>query len=124
MKIHLLRLSIIVFVGISLLMIPALSVHSEGLPQTLLRNAGYHRTQAATYRQEAAQLSKAIDRYELLARIYSYGSEWSPGTMNPQGRRFMVVRTKRVIQYFTQEKQEKERLAADHDALAQSLPEN
>jgi hypothetical protein len=123
MKTYMFRLSIIVFVGVSLLMIPALPVHGEG-PPTLLRNAGFHRTQAVTYRQEATQLSKAIDRYELLARIYTYGSERSSGTMNPQGRRLMVVRTKRVIRYFTQEKQEKERLAADHDALAQSLPEN
>ncbi len=124
MKTHISRLSITVFVSVSLFVIPAIPVHGEGPSQTLLMNASYHRTQATTYRQEAAQLNKAINRYELMTRIYTSGSERSSGTMNPQGRRLMVVRTKRVIQYFAQEKQEKERLAADHDALAQSLPEN
>jgi len=124
MKTPFLCLSIIVVIGVALLVIPALSVHGEELPQTLLRNSGYHRTQAATYRQEASQLDKAIEHYKIMARIYTYGSERPSGTMNPQGRRLMVVRTKRVIQYFTQERQEKERLAADHDAFAQSLPGN
>ena len=124
MHTHIFRLSITVFVSVSLLVIPAIPVHSDGLPQTLLMNASYHRTQATTYRQEAAQLDKAIKRYELMAQIYRTGSERASGTVNPQGRRLMVMRTKRVIQYFMQEKQEKERLAADYDALAQSLPEN
>lgn len=124
MSTHIFRLSIIVFVGVSLFVIPAMPVHGDGPPQTLLMNASYHRAQATTYRQKAAQLDKAIQRYELMAQIYKTGSERSSGTVNPQGRRLMVVRTKRVIQSFAQEKQEKERLAANHDALAQSLPEN
>ena len=124
MKTHISHLSIIVVVGVSLLLMGVTTVHGEELPRTLLLNAGYHRAQAATYHQEATQLGKAIERYEIMARIYTYGSERPSGTPNPQGRRLMVVRTKWVIQYFTQEKQEKERLAADHNALAQSLPEN
>ena len=36
----------------------------------------------------------------------------------------MVQRTKRVIHYFTQKKQATEQRAADHEALAQALPES
>jgi len=124
MHTHIFRLSIIVFVGVSLFVIPAMPVYGEGPSRTLLMNASYHRTQAVTYRQKAIQLGQAIQRYELMVRVYQHGSERSVGTVNPQGRRVMVERTKRVIVYFTQKKQETEQRAADHEVLAQSLPES
>lgn len=87
-----------------------------------LRQAGYHRARAVEYRQEAAQLGAAIQRYEIMARIYQNGSDRSSGVANPQGRRIMVERTRRVIHYFVQKKQETEQRASDHEALAQALP--
>lgn len=116
--------SMIVLVAVSLLVMLTIPVHGEDSSRTLLMNASYHRTQAATYRQQVVQLDQAIQRYEIMARVYQYGSERSVGTMNPQGRRVMVARTKRVIGYFQQKKEETEQRAADHEALAQSLPES
>jgi len=124
MHTHIFRLSMIVLVGVSLLVMLAIPAYGEGPSRTLLMNASYHRTQAATYRQQAVQLSQAIQRYEIMARVYQHGSERSVGTVNPQGRRVMVGRTNRVIVYFTQKKQETEQRAADHEVLAQSLPES
>jgi hypothetical protein len=125
MKTWIIELSMIVLVGVSLLVMLAFPMYGEGPPRTLLMKASYHRTQAATYhRQEAVQLGQAIQRYEIMARVYQNGSERSVGTVNPQGRRVMVERTKRVIAYFLQKKQEIEQRAADHEALAQSLPES
>jgi len=117
-------LSIIALGSVSLFVMSATPVYGEGPSRTLLMNASYHRTQAATYRQEAVQLGHAIQRYEIMAHVYQHGSERSNGTVNPQGRRVMVERTKRVIAYFLQKKQEIEQRAADHEALAQSLPES
>lgn len=124
MKTFMFSLSIIALVGVSLFAMSATPVYGEGPSRTLLMSASYHRTQAATYRQEAVQLGQAIHRYEIMARIYRNGSERSVGTVNPQGRRLMVERTKRVLVYFTQKKHESEQRAADHEALAQSLPES
>jgi hypothetical protein len=124
MKTWRIHLSMIVLVGVSFLAILAIPAYSEGPSRTLLMKASYHRTQAATYRQQAGQLGHAIQRYEIMARLYRNGSKRSVGTVNPQGRRVMVERTKRVIAYFLQKKQETEQRAADHEALAQSLPES
>ena len=111
----------VVAVGFSVVVSPPVTAASDEHPSG--RDANYYRTQAAEYRQEAVQLGTAIQRYEIMARVYQNGSDRSSGTMNPQGRRLMVQRTKRVIQYFTQKKQETDQRAADHAALAQGLPE-
>jgi hypothetical protein len=107
----------------SLLLLYPTPAQSEEQAQNALRNPGYHRAQAAEYQQEAARLSTAIQRYEIMARVYQNGSDRSSGVANPQGRRLMVERTKRVIHYFTQKKHETEQRASDHEALAQALPE-
>jgi hypothetical protein len=97
--------------------------NGQELEQNLLGDAGYHRAQAMKYRQEAARVDQAIQWYELIARVYQNGSDRSSGTMNPQGRRLMVQRTRRVIHYFAQQKHEHEQRAANHEALAQALPD-
>lgn len=117
------RASTFVFIALCLLLSPLTPTNGQGLDPNLLSDAGYHRAQAMKYRQEAARLDRAIQRYELMGRIYQNGSEHSSGTMNPQGRRLMVQRTKRVIHYFAQQRHEREQRAADHEALAQALPD-
>lgn len=92
----------IVLVAVSLLVMLSIPAYGEEPSRELLMNASYHRAQAATYRQQAAQFDQAIHRYEIMARVYPYGSERSVGTVNPQGRRAMVERTKRAITYFQQ----------------------
>ena len=116
--------SMIVLVAVSLLVMLSIPAYGEEPSRELLMNASYHRAQAATYRQQAAQFDQAIHRYEIMARVYQYGSERSVGTVNPQGRRAMVERTKRVITYFQQKKHATEQHAANREALAQSLPES
>jgi hypothetical protein len=115
--------STIVFVALCLLLPHTTPTNGQELERNLLRDAGYHRAQAMKDRQEAARLDHAIQRYELMARIYQDGSDRSSGTVNPQGRRLMVQRTKRVIHYFAQQKHEHEQRAANHEALAQALPD-
>lgn len=112
---------VVVAVGFSVLASPPVTAANDENPYG--RDASYYRTQAAEYRQEAAQLGTAIRRYGIMERVYQNGSDRSSGTMNPQGRRLMVQRTKLVIHYFTQKRQETEQRAADHEALAQALPE-
>jgi hypothetical protein len=116
-------MSTMVFVGLCLLLPRTTPTHGEELNQNLLRDARYHRAQATMHSQEAGRLDQALRRYEIMQRIYQNGSDRSSGTANPQGRRLMVERTKRVIYYFTQKKQETERRAAEHEALAQALPD-
>lgn len=87
-----------------------------------VQDARYYQTQAAEYRREALRLDSAIQRYALMERVYRNGSDRSSGTMNPQGRRLMVERTKRLIHYFTQKQHDIEQRAADYEALAQALP--
>jgi len=111
----------VVAVGFSVLVSPPVTAAND--ENSHVRDASYYRTQAAEYRQEAAQLGTAVQRYEIMARVYQNGSDRSSGTMNPQGRRLMVQRTKRVILYFTQKEQETDQRANDHEALAQGLPE-
>jgi hypothetical protein len=110
-------------VSCGLLLSYSTPAHGEEQDQNVLRNAGYHRAQAAEYRQKAAQLGTAIQRYEIMTRVYQNGSDRASGVANPQGRRLMVERTKRVIHHFTQKKHETEQRASDHEALAQALPE-
>jgi len=79
----------------------------------------YHQEKAAQYRQEAEQLQQAIQRYQIMEEIYQKGSRGiSPG-FNSGGRRDMVERVKRVMQYFTQEEHELEQQAAEEEQLAQ-----
>ena len=79
-----------------------------------------HRQRAVAYLQEAEQLEQAIERYQIMEKIYSVGSRGvSPG-FNYSGRRDMVERVKRVIAYFTQEEHELENQAAQEENLAQS----
>jgi hypothetical protein len=117
------KLLLLVVVAVGFSMLVSLSVTAASDEDPYGRDASYYRTQAAEYRQEAGRLNQAIQRYEIMERIYQNGSDRSSGTMNPQGRRLMVERTKRVIQYFAQKKQETERQAAEHEALAQALPD-
>jgi hypothetical protein len=80
-------------------------------------DAAYHRAQAAKYRQEAEELQHTIQHYQIMAEIYERGSE-RPTAMNPQGRQRMVERASRMIQYFSQAKEEMEQLAAEYEELA------
>lgn len=84
-----------------------------------VENNNSHSAQAAKYREEAEQLQQAIQRYQLMEEIYEKGSKGRSPGFNPQGRRNMAERVKRVIQYYTQAKQELEQLAAAHEKLAQ-----
>ncbi len=93
---------------------------------TLVEESALHRQQAVVDLQEAEQLEQAIKRYELMEKMYSVGSRGvSPG-FNYAGRRDMVERVQRVIAYFTQEKQELEKQAAQEERLAQNArhPQN
>lgn len=85
-------------------------------------DAAYHRAQAAKYRQEAEELQHTIQHYQIMAEVYERGSE-RPTAMNPQGRRRMVERARRVMQYFSQAKEEMERLAAEHEQMAKVVHE-
>lgn len=116
-------MSTIVCGGSCLLLLYTTQTHGEESEQYLARDAGRHRAQAVKFHQEAGRLDQAIQRYAIMERIYQNGSDRSSGTVNPQGRRLMVQRTKRVIHYFTHKKQDAEQRAADHEALAQALPE-
>lgn len=80
-------------------------------------DAAYHRAQAAKYREEAAELQHTIQHYQIMAEVYERGSE-RPTAMNPQGRQRMVALAKRVMQYFSQAKQDLEQLAAEHEEMA------
>jgi flagellar biosynthesis/type III secretory pathway protein FliH len=79
-------------------------------------DAAYHRAQAAKYREEAAELQHTIQHYQIMAEVYERGSERATA-MNPQGRQRMVALAKRVMQYFSQAKQDLEQLAAEHEEM-------
>ncbi len=103
------------------------STDAETPPKTgPAEESSLHRQRAVADLQEAEQCEQAIKRYEIMEKIYSVGSRGvSPG-FNYSGRRDMVERVKRVIAYFTQEKQELEKQAAQEERLAQNAwyPQN
>lgn len=95
---------------------PVFAALRDALPTTASAD---HWRQAAQYRQEAERVQQVIRRYQILKEIYTTGSRGiSPG-FNPLGRREMVERVQRVIQYFTQEEHDLEQRAADEEQLAQ-----
>jgi hypothetical protein len=78
-----------------------------------------HQQQAAQRRQRVEQLEQVIQHYQIMEKVYTVGSRGiSPG-FNPTGRRDMVERVKRAIQYFTRKEHELEQQAAAEERPAQ-----
>ncbi len=78
-----------------------------------------HQERASEYRQEAQQLAQAIERYQIMERLYSIGSRgMSPG-FNYSRRRDMVERVQRIIEYFAQKERDLEKRAAQEERWVQ-----